>query len=335
MRVLAGDIGGTHARLAVVDIDKGHLRVVRIRSYDSASFAGLVPIVRDFIARADDEKLERACFGIACPVSDGECETPNLPWKVSVRELAVAIDVHGTRVINDLHAAAFGIARLDPEDLMTLQEGRAARHGVIAIVGAGTGLGQAFLVWDGARYRTLASEGGHASFAPRNELEWGLQRSISLQFGHVSCERVVSGPGLVSAYEFLAARDGTNGDPQVHAEVAEEGAPAVSRHALGRSDGLCVAALDLFVSAYGAHAGDLALDVLATGGVYVVGGIAPAIADKLRDGIFMTAFRDKGRMEDLLVRIPVHVVMNPNVGLLGAAVAASEDTDRPDHAGAA
>lgn len=335
MMVLAGDIGGTYARLAVIDVGGAHLHVKRERRYHSASFSGLEPIVRDFIARGGGEKLERACFGVACPVRDENCETPNLPWVVNSRRLASATGIRRTRVINDLHAVAFGLGRLAPEELLPLQEGQALEHGAIAIVGAGTGLGQAFLVWDGARYHALASEGGHVSFAPRNDLEWELRRSIASRSGHVSCERVISGSGLVRIYDFLAARSGAPENPAVRAAVAEEGAPAISRHALGGTDDLCVAALDMFVSAYGAHAGNLALDVLAMAGVYVVGGIALAIAEKLRDGIFMSAFREKGRMEELLARIPVHVVMNPSVGLLGSAVAASEDSDLLDHAGAA
>lgn len=209
-------------------------------------------------------------------------------------------------------------------------------HGVVALIGAGTGLGQAFLCWDGDRYRAFASEGGHSTFAPRSDLEWGLQRSLADDLGHVSSERVVSGPGIVSIYDFLVATHHRAESAAVRAEVEREGAVAISRHALGGTDAACVDALDMFVSAYGAQAGNLALHVLATGGIYLVGGIAMAIAEKLRDGIFIAAFRDKGRMSELLSGIPVHVVVNRNIGLLGAAVAASErsGTGLPDYTGA-
>lgn len=333
MRVLAGDVGGTHARIAVVDVDERSVRLGRSLVYDSGDFPGLAPIVTDFISRGS-ERVERATFGIACPVRDGDCVTPNLPWTVNARDLASATGIERTAVINDLHAMAYGVTRMTPDDLLILQPGTPVLHGVIALIGAGTGLGQAFLVWDGSRYRAFASEGGHATFAPANELEWQLRDYLASEFGQVSFERVVSGPGLEGVYHFLASRRGANEDPLVGTAVAHEGAVAVSRHGLTGADPICAAAIDIFLSAYGAQAGNLALNVLATGGVYVVGGIAQAMAERLRDGIFMTAFRDKGRMGDLLCRIPVSVVLNKHIGLIGAAVAASESAVAPDNAGA-
>jgi glucokinase len=334
VRVLAGDIGGTHARLAVVDVDARGVHLGRLREYSSRSFPGLAPIVVDFLSRGT-ENVEAATFGVACPVTDGDCVTPNLPWRVRARSLAAATGIERTSVINDLHAMAFGVTRTAPGDLVVLQEGTPAAHGVRAVIGAGTGLGQAFLVWDGARYRAIASEGGHATFAPRNELEWELRNFLAHEFGDVSYERVVSGPGLKNVYRFLAGRPGAAEDPLVRAAVASEGAIAISRGALAGGDSICAAALDIFISAYGAQAGNLALHVLATGGVYLVGGIAKTMAEKLRDGIFMTAFRDKGRMGELLSRVPVNVVMNTRIGLVGAAVAASESVVIPDNAGVA
>lgn len=331
MRVLAGDIGGTNARLAVVDITARTIRVEQARAYPSREFPGLAPIVLDFLARAG-HRFEHACLGIACPVVDGECETPNLPWRVSAARLAAEIGIPRLRVINDLDAIAYGISRLTPDDLVTLQAGIPAERGVIALIGAGTGLGQAFLVPDGARYRTCASEGGHATFAPTSELEWALQRFLADEFGHVSWERVLSGPGLVNLYRFLAAQEGAREQAAVRAAIQEEGPRAISRHALAATDPLCVDVLRLFTTLYGAQAGNLALTVMATGGVYVVGGIAPAIVGSLQDGPFMAAFRDKGRLGELLAKIPVHVVMNPRIGLLGAAVAATEDLELPDSA---
>jgi glucokinase len=212
-----------------------------------------------------------------------------------------------------------------PSDLVPLQEAAPVPRGVMALIGAGTGLGQALLMWDGTRYRAFASEGGHATFAPRTEQEWALHNALARDHEHVSYERVVSGPGIENIYRFLAAADGAVEDAAVAAALEAEGPVAISRYALEGSDPLCVAAIDMFLAAYGAQAGNLALHVLATGGVYLVGGIARAMATRLRDGIFITAFRDKGRMGELLRRIPVNVVVNEHVGLIGAAVAAWED----------
>jgi glucokinase len=319
----------------VVRIERHSIAIEQLHGYASREYPGLAPIVLDFLARVDrgggaESILERACFGIACPVVEGECETPNLPWTVSARRLAVEIGIPRTRVINDLDAIAFGIERLGPGDLVALQEGIPVQHGVVGVIGAGTGLGQAFLAWDGSRYRTYASEGGHATFAARTELERELQRHLESLYGHVSCERILSGPGLVNVYRFLASRAGAREHPVVRDEVERDGAAAISRHALMVTDALCASALDTFAGVYGAQAGNLALHVLATGGVYLAGGIAPAIVEKLRDGTFVAAFREKGRMSELLARIPVHVVMNASVGLLGAAVAAVDDIERPE-----
>lgn len=329
MRVLVGDIGGTHARMAVVDITRRGIGVVHSRTYPSRGYPALGPIVREFLAEVEGG-LERACFGVACPVVAGDCETPNLPWTVSASRIAAEIGIPRTRVINDLDAVAYGIARLETRDVVTLQVGERVEHGVIAIIGAGTGLGQAYLVWEGGRYRPRASEGGHATFAASHALEWELDRFLAARHGHVSFERILSGPGLVSVYRFLAEREPARVAPAVRDEVALEGAAAVSRHGLAGTDGLCRDALSLFAGVYGGQAGNLALTVLATGGVYVAGGIAPRILDALRDGTFLAAFRDKGRLGTLLSRIPVHVVTNQNIGLFGAAVAATDDIDLPD-----
>lgn len=329
MRVLAGDVGGTNARLAIVDIGRGGIRVDDARNYSSRAYPGLAPIVREFLA-AVGTSVDRACFGVACPVVDGDCTTPNLPWTVSARRLAGELSIPNLRVINDLDAIGYGIARLDPTDLVTLQNGTPVEHGVIGVIGAGTGLGQAYLVWENGAYRPRASEGGHASFAATTDDGWALHRWLAARHGHVSVERVLSGPGLVSIYEFLAERDPARARDAVHDEVRREGGAAVSRHALHGDDSLCGEALAMFAHAYGAQAGDLALTVLATGGMYVVGGIAPRIVDELARGDFMAAFRDKGRLSALLARIPVHVVMNESIGLFGAAVAATEDIELPD-----
>jgi glucokinase len=324
MRVLAGDIGGTNARLAIADLGDDIPRIVKEQRYPSGDDPGLAPIVRRFLD-ATGEKVERACFGIAGPVVDGECRTPNLPWTVSARALASDIGVPRTSIINDFVAAAHGVGCLGPADLVTLQKGQAAEHGTIALIGAGTGLGQGFLVWDGARYRVHASEGGHADFAADGEGAWRLRASLLDESGRVSWERVLSGAGLAHLYRHLAASSSAPERPEVRREM-EDGDPAavVTRHALAGDDPISVRALEIFVAAYGAQAGNLALTVLATGGVYLAGGIAPRIVAKLREGTFLTAFRNKGRLADLMGRIPVHVIVSPDVGLLGAARAAAE-----------
>lgn len=334
MKVLAGDVGGTHARLAAVEVNGDSVNVGRYREYESRTFSGLAPIVVDFVSRGA-ERFERASFGVACPVTNGDCVTPNLPWKVSARAIASETGIAATSVINDLHAMAYGVTLMRPADLVPLQEAAPVPHGVIALIGAGTGLGQAFLVWDGSRYRAIASEGGHATYAPRTEREWALRNAIAREYGHVSYERVVSGPGIENIYRFLASTAEVGARRDVAAAVEAEGAAAISRFGLDGSDPLCAAAIDMFAAAYGAQAGNLALHVLATGGVYLVGGIASAMATKLRDGIFITAFRDKGRMGELLRKIPVNVVVNANIGLLGAAVAACEEAPENDRSGAA
>ena len=331
MRVLAGDIGGTHARLAVVDIDDRQVQLVREARYPSADYPSLAPIVRAFLD-ALDEPPPRAAFGVAGPITDGRTATPNLPWTLDERLLASDIGIPRVRLLNDLDAIARGIARLDSRDMITLQAGAPDEHGVLALIGAGTGLGEAFVVREGRRVRTRASEGGHAGFAPRTPVERELLAWLASDFKHVSSERVISGPGLEHIYRFLAMRSPEREQHTVHEAVVTEGAAAISRHGLDGSDALCAEALDVFVGAYGAQAGNLALTVLATGGVYVVGGIAPAIVKKLVDGTFLAAFRDKGRLSEMMQRMPVRVVMNDDVGLYGAAIAAADDDVRTSEA---
>lgn len=330
MRVLAGDVGGTHARLAVVDIDDQHVRLVREARYPSADYPSLAPIVRKFLDEGT-ESPPRAAFGVAGPVTDGRTATPNLPWTLDERHLAREVGIPSARLLNDLDAIARGIARLDSRDMITLQAGAPDETGVLALIGAGTGLGEAFVVCEGRRVRTRASEGGHSGFAPRTPLERDLLAWLATGFGHVSAERVISGPGLENIYRFLAERSPEREQSTVRDEVEKDGAAAISHHGLNGSDALCVEALDVFAGAYGSQAGNLALTVLATGGVFVVGGIAPAIVKKLVDGTFLAAFRDKGRLSEMMQRMPVRVVMNDNVGLYGAAIAAAyEDIRTPD-----
>jgi len=309
--------------MAIIELDAHSVRVIREQTYASQDFPGLTPIVHAFLQAAGGAP-ERACFGIAGPVVDGVVSTSNLPWRVETTRLAADIGIARTLLINDLAATAFGVTRLAGDDLATLQEGEPDADGMHAVIAAGTGLGEAMLGRDNGRWYTLPSEGGHGNFAPRSELEWDLFRSLAAEFGHVSSERVLSGPGLLNIYRFLAARPGARENEAVRAEVSRDGPMAISRHGSAATDLLSAQTLDVFAAAFGAEAGDLALTVLATGGLYVAGGIAPAILPRLRQGGFLAAFRDKGRMGDMLARIPVHVVMNTGVGLIGAAVAATD-----------
>lgn len=323
MRVLAGDVGATSSRLAIVDLAAGGPEILYRARFPSQDFPGLGPIVRRFLADVGSE-ADRAGFGVACPVVEGDCTTPNLPWTISTPALAREIGIPRTALINDLQAMGHGLCWLRPEELVPLQPGEPHPRGVIAIIAAGTGLGEAFLVWEGDRYQVHVSEGGHASYAPNSTLECGLLGFLRAEFGHVSRERVLSGPGLVSIYRYLATNGHASEAVGVRGEMElEDPAAVISRHALAGTDPLCVRALDVFASAYGAQAGNLALTVMATGGVYLGGGIARRLVGKLRDGLFVSAFNDKGRLADLLAKVPVHVIVNPNVGLLGAAAVAA------------
>jgi glucokinase len=320
--VLAGDIGGTNARLGLVELTGGRARIVERRSYPSAEHPGLAPIVCRFF---DDtgRRAERACFAIACPVVGDDCTAPNLPWTINLPALAREIGIARTAIINDFVAIGYGIDLLEPADLATLQEGVPTPRGSIALIGAGTGLGQGFLVWQGDHYRVLASEGGHTDFAPSGDLQASMLKHLRERFGRVSWERLLSGPGIANIYRYLLAAGLETEQAGVRAELeAEDPAKVIVRHGLAGDDGPSQRALDLFCQVLGAQAGNLALTVVATGGVYLAGGIAPRVVERLRSGGFMAAFRDKGRLSALLTRVPVHVILNPSVGLLGAAAEA-------------
>ncbi len=324
MRVLAGDIGGTNARLAIVVVEDGRARIEREQRSASQEAPSLASIVQRFLLESGTSP-EWACFGVAGRVIDGVARTPNLPWTIEERELATAIGIAHTSVINDFDAVAHGLALLGPKDLETLQRGELVTHGPVALIGAGTGLGEALLFWDGGRYRVHPSEGGHTDFAARDEIEWQLRRALVDEFVHVAWERVVSGPGLITIYRHLAASGSGVEDEAVRDEMRRQDPGAVIvRYGLDGTDPLCAAALDRFTSLFGAKAGDLALTVLATGGVYVAGGIAPRIVAKLKTGPFLETFAAKGRLSAFMARVPVHVIMNPDIGLLGAAAVAAE-----------
>ena len=316
--ILGGDIGGTHTRLALFDDDGTVLAERAERVYPSRAHGGLGEVVRAFVDESGVHP-SAACFGIAGPVRDGRSVTTNLPWVVDAEELGRQLGAR-TWVINDLEATAWGIAALTPEAFAELAPGDPAASGNAAVIAAGTGLGEAGMYWDGRRHRPFATEGGHASFAPHDALEAELLVWLRRRFPpHVSWERIVSGPGLVTLYEFL--RDTGRGEESpALATAIRAGDPgaAVSAAALDGSSPLAAQALDRFVALYGAEAGNLALKLMATGGVYLGGGIAPRILQKLHDGTFLRRFLDKGRMRPVLEAMPVRVVIDDRCGLLGA-----------------
>ncbi len=327
--ILAGDIGGTHARLSYYrlnnDTDPVKFTVVHEHVFDSREFRGLNEIVLRFVSETGVQPTI-ASFGIAGPVRNGRVEASNLPWVVESSRLARELQLDSVSLINDLAAQAWGIQCLEPSDTVALNQGPSGQVpgqnpvGNQAVVAAGTGLGEAGLVWDGERQHIFACEGGHCDFAPRNELEIELLRYLLTRFGHVSYERIVSGPGLVNVYLFL--KDTHRGvEPQWLRDEIAAGDPgaAISKAAVSSTAPLAEQALDLWISIYGAEAGNMALKVLATGGVFLAGGIAPKILPKLSGPLFMQAFFSKGRMQPLLETIPVRVITNEKTGLLGAA----------------
>jgi glucokinase len=316
--ILAGDIGGTNARLAYFLPQNGHLRLISERVFPSRDYSEFGEIVSTFLQGAAT-RPDLACFGIAGPVHNGRVETSNLPWIIEQSRLAKQIELPGTLLINDLEANAWGIGALSSQDLVPLNQ-VAPSIGNQAVIAPGTGLGQAGLYWNGSEHEVFACEGGHADFAPRGNLQVELLQFLESRYGHVSYERVLSGPGLVNVYEFLRGK-GYGDEPEGFAARLEhaDAAAAISGAALDGSNRLAEQALDLWISVYGAEAGNLALKIMATGGIFLSGGITPKILPKLGGPLFMRAFLEKGRLRSLLETVPVQVITNDKAGLLGAA----------------
>ena len=317
--ILAGDIGGTNTRLAFFDVSNGDSRLVSASVFPSREYSGLDEIVAKFVETSALHPAA-ACFGIAGPVRNGRVVTSNLPWTIEAKRLADELKLNHVVLINDLEANAWGISALDAKDVLCLNQVKGRPVGNQAVIAAGTGLGEAGMYWDGTKYHIFACEGGHSDFAPRNDLEIELFRYLCARYGHVSYERIVSGPGLVNVFQFL--RDTGRGDePKWLTDEMQNSDPAaaVSRAALNGKCPLCEHALDLFISIYGAEAGNLALKLFATGGVYLGGGIAPKLVSKLAGPLFMQAFVGKGRMQGLLESMPVKVITNEQTALMGAA----------------
>jgi len=316
--ILAGDVGGTKVNLALYDFVDGNLKHTRDKQYPAKEYSGLEEIVKEFIV---SEKITAACFGVPGPVRDGRLRLTNLPWTLDSRELAADLKIDFVFLINDLQANGYGIAELGADQVYTLSEGDPRQLGNRALISAGTGLGESFMIWDGRNYVPYPSEGGHADFAPRNEDEIDLLRFLKQKYnGRISFERVVSGQGLTNCYEFLREVRGMDEPASLAARMtAEDPNAVITEMALAAKSEICEKARDRVVSAYGAEAGNLALKVLSVGGLYVGGGIAPRILEKLKDGTFMKAFTDKGRMGQLLVNMPVRVILESKTALIGAA----------------
>jgi glucokinase len=319
--ILAGDIGGTKTNVALFETS-GHALgpVVRQQTFPSAHYNSLEGILTEFIGQTQLQ-LTGACFGIAAPVIEGNARTPNLNWTVSSESLARLLKIERCGLINDLEATAYGIPALRDSQLLTLNAGEERHEGHRALLAAGTGLGMAGIFFRDGHYHPIASEGGHIDFAPRTPDEIELLNYLIEKFaGHVSYERVLSGPGLFNVYCFLRDR-GYAEEPAWLAEKIQAGdkTAAVSMAALGDKSPLAVKALDMFVAIYGAMAGNLALLMMSTGGLYVGGGIAPKLREKLKDGTFIKAFTDKGRFSAVLARIPVHIILEDKTALFGAA----------------
>jgi len=355
--ILAGDIGGTKTNLALYDWTTERVEPVREDSFHSADYKTLEEIVEEFlsapptkppveddpVAESDVEtgaeagkkpdlppeplKLTAACFGVAGPVIDNRCRTTNLPWVIEGAALAQRFDIPQVQLLNDLEATAHGILLLRPDELVVLNAGAPPKKKqALALIAAGTGLGECILYWDGTRYRPMPSEGGHTDFAPNSDSEIELLRHLRGSYLHVSYERIVSGPGLHAIYEYL--RDTKKNEPTWLAEKIKVGNPAaeIAEAGLKGQAEIAKQALDLFASIYGAEAGNLALKALTLDGVYVAGGIAPKLLKKLQDGSFMRGFINKGRYKRLMGQIPVKVVTNDKTALLGAASVAAQLT---------
>ncbi|ABA20557.1 glucokinase [Trichormus variabilis ATCC 29413] len=337
--LLAGDIGGTKTILRLVEVsNSSELHNIYEESYQSGDFPDLVPMVQQFLVKANiPSHPEKACFAIAGPVVNNTAKLTNLVWFLDTERLAQELSIPFISLINDFAAVGYGIFGLSKQDLFTLQAGKHQTEAPIAIIGAGTGLGQGFLIKQGNQYQVFPSEGGHADFAPRNELEFQLLKYLldKHDIQRVSVERVVSGQGVVAIYQFLRDRKLAIESPEIaqvvrtweqqagQAEKTVDPGAAIGKAAVQGSDRLSEQTLQLFIDAYGAEAGNLALKLLPYGGLYIAGGIAPKVLPLIENSNFLLNFSQKGRMRPLLEEIPVHIILNPQVGLIGAALCAA------------
>ncbi len=321
--LLAGDIGGTKALIGLFSPAPRRPTAIDVRSFSTHAYDSLGSIVAEYFATGGAHPpIEAACFGVAGPIVEQTATLTNVPWRISAAEITERFGLDRVRLLNDLESMAYSVAVLEPDELAVIQRGERRPGGNAALIAAGTGLGEAFLHSIGGKFRPAASEGGHADFAPNGERQVELLRMLTREFGRADWEHVISGPGLTHIHRL------THGGQSCEAvgprADAADLAAVISNAALEGRCARCVEALRIFVAAYGAEAGNLALRSLATAGVFVGGGIAPKILPALMDGTFVRAFVDKGPMRDLLALVPVQVILNPQAGLLGAAVYAGE-----------
>jgi len=320
--LIAGDIGGTKTRLALVSPEAGPRHFVAEKEFHSSDYPGLQPIVEAFLAETGG-KAASACFDVAGPVIDGHAHLTNLPWQLEERVLADGLGLKRVTLLNDLQAIAYAIPYLLPEEAAEINAGKPVEHSPIAVFAPGTGLGEGFLIWDGERYVACASEGGHTDFAPTNATQAALWAFLMDRFGHVGFERVCAGSGLPNVYDFALSRNPAGESPALAAKLrgAKDRTPAIIDAAVNDPAGNPAAAetLQIMIDVWGAEAANLALKVMATGGVYLAGGMPPRLVPQLKDGAFMRAFTAKGRFAELTRAIPVRVV-TVNAALLGAAI---------------
>jgi len=319
MPVLAGDIGGTHTRLCLAQENGQNIHFLHEQVYASQQYPDLLSIVNDFLR---DECVDAACLAVAGPVRDQQANVTNLPWRLEAAQLKKALSVPALSLVNDFEAVGYGLANLDEDQLLTVQAGEPEAQGRRALIGAGTGLGISQLIYQGNAYVPCASEGGHVGFAPANEEQHRLLQYLQASLDYVCYEHLLSGAGLRRIYEFFLNQQGTASPFSESILQADDPAVEISRHGLAGDDPLAVQTLDCFIDIYGAQAGNVALNYLATGGVYLAGGIAPKIIARLNSERFLGAFHRKGVMSELMQRFPVKVIMEEKVGLLGAAACA-------------
>src|SRR5271166_1415893 len=318
--ILAGEIGATRTRLAAFETEGSRLQLVVEKDYASHQHDGLSGILADFI-KTEGIPVHSACLGVAGPVRAGRSKISNLPWVIDAREVAKQLRLASVGLLNDLKAYAYGIDGLDSKDFIPLSEGSEEAEGNRAVISAKTGLGMAGLYWDGFRHHPFACEGGHADFAPRNDLQMELLAYLQKKYGRISCERILSGPGIKNIYDFL--RDSHKAEEPEWLREQLSGAPdppaLISQIALEGKAAICDQTMSIFVSIYGAETGNVALNFLSTGGIYIGGSVAAKNVPKMKDPVFMQSFLDKGRMVGLLKEIPVMIVLNDDAGIIGAA----------------
>lgn len=318
--ILAGDIGATRVRLAAFQKEGNKLERVIEKTYPSHDHSGLEELIEDFV-KSEGVPVHSACFGVAGPVRAGKSKMGNIDWLIDSRQLQFQLKLPSVGLINDLEAYAYGVDALDPKDFITLSEGAEDAEGNRLVISARTGLGIAGLYWDGFRHHPFACEGGHADFAAKNELEMELAQYLRQKFGHVSWERVLSGPGIRNIYDFLRDLKKAEEPDWLRQQIEQAPDPpaVISQLAIEGKAPICEQALSIFVNIYGSQTGNCALNLMATGGVFIGGSIAAKIISKMRDPVFMKSFLDKGRMQALLADIPVKIIANDEAGLIGAA----------------